>query len=142
MFSDTVESEIPVVAEQEYVMPEDTSEFSVYQPTGSIQTFEETIEEPEPQFEVFQSSGNFTVDEPEETAVDEPQYEVFQSTGMVEEEEIEEIVPDFKTYGAVSEPENVEMTATEPENKSMVHNKFGDFEFDLDLPDFEPFEKK
>ena len=129
------EPEIPVVVEQTYEMPEDTSEFSVYQATGNV-TIEETVE-PEPQYSVFQSSGNFKVEEPEEVVVEEPQFTVFQSSGIVQEETIEEVVPTYKTYGD-PEPEPVK---AEPEKTSSMGNKFGDFEFDLDLPDFEPFDK-
>ncbi|MDD6572620.1 MAG: hypothetical protein PUF12_09585 [Thermoflexaceae bacterium] len=136
------EPEIPVVADQGYEMAEDTSDFAVYQPTGNSHVEEEIIEEAVPQFAVFQSSGNFKMEEPEENEPEVPQFEVFQSSGVVQEEQVEEIIPDFKTYGEPDkEPENRVEETPQPEKKSS-NNQFGDFEFDLDLPDFEPFEKK
>ncbi len=115
----------------EAVEEEETPQYQVFQSTGNVK-----LEEPEeeaPQYQVFQSTGNFHLEEPVEEEA--PQYQVFQSTGNFKlEEPEEEAAPILKTYG---EPEPEEK---KPEPKPAAGSKYGDFEFDLDLPDFEPFD--
>ncbi|MGN0160898.1 MAG: hypothetical protein ACI4AQ_05885 [Lachnospiraceae bacterium] len=131
--AESAEPVIPTVADQGYNMGEDTSDFEVYQPSGSIEIPEEIVEEEEPQYEVFQSSGNFTVEETVE--VEEPQYEVFQSSGNFTVEEVETVEPSYTTYGG---PEEVKQETVKPATGG---TRLDDFEFDLDLPDFEPIKK-
>lgn len=111
---------------------EEAPQYQVFQSTGNFK-IEEPMEEEAPQYQVFQSTGNFKFEESVEEEA--PQYQVFQSTGNFKlEEPEEEAAPILKTYG---EPEPV---AEKVETKPVSNSKYGDFEFDLDLPDFEPFD--
>lgn len=118
---------------------EEAPQYQVFRSSTNLR-FEEP-EEPEeetPQYQVYQSSGNFRLEEPEEQEEEEPQYQVYQSSGNFQlEEEEEEIQPTLVTYGGAQQ--NTEPVPVKPEEKPAAGNKFGDFEFDLDLPDFEPF---
>lgn len=102
-------------------------------------TVQESVFEPEeemPQYQVYQSSGNFRFEEPQEEE-EAPQYRVYQSSGNFQlEEEEEEPAPMLITYGGPQQ--NAEPVPAETKEKPAAGNKFGEFEFDLDLPNFEP----
>ncbi|MCM1468048.1 MAG: hypothetical protein NC086_07865 [Alistipes sp.] len=119
------------------LMEEETPQYQVFQSSGNFRVEEpEENEEEVPQYQVFQSSGNFRVEEPEEETEAAPQYQVFQSSGSFRlEEEEEEVAPTLVTYGG---PEQQRTEPVTPKPSSV--NRFDDLEFDLDLPDFEPFD--
>ena len=152
-YEEIAATEIPEPENEAYDLQDSEAEFTVYQPTGASNVVEEPVEEAEPQYNVFQSSGTYKVEEPVEEAepqynvfqssgtykveesVEEvqPQYNVFQSSGVtIEEDIVEDVLPSFKTYGEEDKEEVKE------DANSKVKDPFPDF--DLDLPDFEPFD--
>ncbi|MGN0514291.1 MAG: hypothetical protein ACI4GD_08420 [Lachnospiraceae bacterium] len=152
-YEEIAATEIPEPENEAYDLQDSEAEFTVYQSTGASNVVEEPVEEEQPQYNVFQSSGTFKVEEPVEEAepqynvfqssgtfkVEEPveevqpQYNVFQSSGVtIEEDIVEDVLPSFKTYGEEDKEEVKE------DANSKVKDPFPDF--DLDLPDFEPFD--
>ena len=124
------------------VQEEEAPQYQVFQSSGNFRVEEpEENEDEAPQYQVFQSSGNFRIEEPEEEAEEAPQYQVYQSSGnfRIEEPE-EEVEPTLITYGGPQQ-QKTEPVMTKPATaKPASGKKFDDFEFDLDLPDFEPFD--